>query len=99
MKLTPGSKHTVTDWYGMLAWNGTYVGQVRALPLQGRTLYLVERNPPKGGCYKYAGCEVRTHVKHDGEVEPYLFATHYGNTVEKLRPAAGQVLESWELVS
>jgi hypothetical protein len=102
MRLTPGSRYPVTDWYGMVVFEAEYRGRVRAVPVQGSVLHLLERTPhdrTHTGCHKYVGCEVHAHRDLDGEVKPYLCATHYGDTVAGLKPAVEpERIDSWELV-
>ncbi len=101
MKLLRGNAYEVTDWYGMVSFTATYVGVAQRGHSLCTKLYLMERLPADRGsrsCYKYAGCELRADVRQDGEVVPYLFATHYGNTVAQLQAAAGHTSGPWVLL-
>jgi len=99
MQLVPGETYEVRDWYGMLSFEAEYVGVIRDANHQYPVnLHLVRRSPSTKGFYLYAGCEIRTTIGRNGEVRPYLYATHYGNRIEELEHCGGRDRRpKWEL--
>jgi hypothetical protein len=94
MKLVPGKTYSVTDYYGMVTFEARLVGRART-NFHNRELFVLEREGESG--FRFAGCEVRTHINKDHEVVPYLFASHYGETVEGLRPQGTPRNLSWRM--
>ena len=89
MKLSPGQKYEVTDWYGMIVFEAEYVGPIRNFRGPER-LHLLRRVKESPGGYVFAGCEIRIDVDRDGNVKPFFYATHYGDSLEELSHCTGR---------
>lgn len=101
MKLIKGYSYPVTDWRGQAIYAAKYLGKVKDVNNQSPPpqMFLLEIEGRKGMPYKLAGCVLECHVNPDGEVLPYLHATHYGNNLEDFRKCgvAKYVPPKWEL--
>ena len=89
MKLIVGNSYGVLDYHMQVEFAARFLGKAtdsnRLIPI-GKQLFVLEREDKHTEAWTLAGCEVRCHVDKEGEVHPYLHATHYGNTVESLAP-------------
>ena len=101
MKLVIGEEYEVLDWHGMHSYKGIYRGTahngVPGSTQVGDPHSLLVLEKMDGG-YKFCGCEPRARINHEGEMVPYLFATHFGNSVEDLtRVARSYARPKWVL--
>lgn len=99
MQLIVGYSYGVLDYHKQQEFAAQYIGKAVDMNHHfSEPLFVLERQDKTVEAWTLAGCQLRCHVDKDGEVTPYLYATHYGNTVEDLFPNGVMRREpSWEI--
>jgi hypothetical protein len=98
MQLVLGDTYNVLDTLGQVSFTARFLGKAVDSNHIADSLLVLERSD-RVEAWTLAGCELKCHVEKDGEVVPYLYATHYGNTVEELaRCGAIRLDPHWEIV-
>ena len=103
MHLTVGDTYTVVDSKEVYTafFMGIAVDQNKSADgFIDRPTVLVLEMTGRRKPWTIVGCELRCAVEQDGEVIPYLFVTHCGNTVEELYTISGirRREPNWELM-
>jgi hypothetical protein len=97
MQLVLGDTYNVLDTLGQVSFTARFLGKAVDANRSNNSLLVLDRSD-RVESWTLAGCELKCHVEKDGEVVPYLCATHYGNTIEELSPPGGPRREPhWEL--
>jgi hypothetical protein len=90
--LKPGDKFTITDYHGIMCFEGTYIGIFRDVANMLTDNIMVFSYKPKGNDappIRYVGCVTATNINKGYGGEPDSFRTHlvahyYGNSIETL---------------
>jgi len=103
LTLKVGDKYHIRDWFGMMGYEGTYLGVVKD-EANYCPVYILAFSfiPPYGKAdIRYAGCiaQVSTFLSHEGvEVSTYFQAAYYGDSIETLAHVVNeQKPRRWEL--
>lgn len=98
MQLVLGHTYNVLDMLGQVSFTARFLGKAVDANRITDSLLVLERSD-RVEAWTLAGCELKCHVEKDGEVIPYLHATHYGNTIEELAPSGVPRREPhWKIV-
>ena len=90
MKLVVGHVYEVTDYHKQVNFMARFMGKAKdENGFDGARLFVVEREDKHTEAWTLAGCEIQCHVDKEGEVHPYLYATHYGNQLDELEKVGG----------
>jgi hypothetical protein len=99
MQLVLGDTYNVLDSLGQVQFAARFLGKAVNANRITDQLLVLERDDKRTEVWTLAGCELKCHVEKDGEVVPYLYATHYGNTIEELAPSGVPRRDPhWEIV-
>jgi hypothetical protein len=99
MQLKLGYSYPVTDFHQQVTFAARFLGKAVDANHIADHLFVVEREDKHTEAWTLAGCELRCIVDAEGEVHPYLYATHYGNTLEELSKCGTMRLPDphWEI--